>query len=328
MTLGEIFYKEIGPVLPRIQDRPYNIRERDGKRCDLDIRTGYNSMAKKVNKKLTLLQKSNLTRAEYRKRLNALKRSEMISKKINPKTHEPTRYMLKKLRVYQDVALGHANAKRVDKINGKIAAEYVKKGIAELRGNFFVVPKSSPKEKLVIDQGYLTTLKPMEMGEQRIVILPYTLRDLNELVDLLLDKDSKINQLKSPLDYFGFQLYGHNIIVGQPSAKELAKYIMTHYQHLLGTNTRKDTMTDFNFVMYRFKTRDRQLRAEPYKGEQIIHVKRKRKKETNWERERRRKRQRNKKAQYRKSRSPEQIALDRQRDLERYYRGKGKGKKK
>lgn len=284
--------------------------------------------SKKVKRKLTLLQKSELTRAEYRKRLTALKRSEMLSKRIEPKTHEPTRYMLKKLKTFQDVAIGHANAKRVDKIDGSIAAEYVKKGIAELRGNYFVVPKSSPKEKLVIDRGFLSTIKPMEMGEQRIVILPYTLRDLNEVVDILLDKESEINQLKSKLDYFGFQIYGQNIIVGQPSAKELAKYIMTHYQHLLGLNTRSDQMKDFNFVMYRFKSRDRQLRAEPYKGEKIIHYRKKKKKLTTWERERQLRRQRNKKAMYRSNRSEEQIAIEKLRDRARYFKNKNKGKKK
>jgi hypothetical protein len=294
-----------------------------------DIKTGYSVMVKKVKRKLTLLQKSNLTRAEYRKRLNALKRSEMLAKRIVPKTHEPTRYMLKKLKTFQDVALGHANAKRIDKIDGNTAAAYIRKGIAELRNNYFIVPKSSPKEKLVIDRGFLTTIKPMEMGEQRVIILPYTLRDLNEVVEILLDKESEINQLKARLDYFGFQIFGQNIIVGQPSAKELAKYIMTHYQHLLGLNTRSDQMKDFNFVMYRFKSRDRQLRAEPYKGEQIIHYRKKKKKLTSWERERQLKRQRNKKAIYREKRSEEQIALERARDRARYYKNKARrGKKK
>lgn len=223
--------------------------------------------------KKSLLEKKGLTRREYARQLAALKKAGVVSKRIDARSHTPTRYMLNKIRKYKDVSSGHAFTVPVKKVPENIRAQYKERGVIEERDKFFIVPKTQANQRAQIVKGHIALYHPLSNGEHRVIFLPFKPEQMSELISLLRDSESELNQMKEKNEYFGFQLYGNNSLVGLPTAGELATYLQDRYAHILNNaKWNKNAMQDLNFVLMRFKNTVGRPTIEPYIGERISHI--------------------------------------------------------
>lgn len=201
-----------------------------------------------------LLKNAQKTIRQYRHELAVLKRQGIVAKRISAKSHQPTRYMMRKIKSYADVAAENALAKPIAKLSPHRARNYLETGVARKEGKFIIVPKTHAKETLKIERGHLVRVRPLLNGEVDFMLLPFSADNLNELVTELRDRDSEINTLKGPRDQLGFQLYGNNSLEGSASAEELANYIERNYTHILNNPQYSyDAVQNLNFVLMRFR---------------------------------------------------------------------------
>jgi hypothetical protein len=206
-----------------------------------------------------LLKKANKDLKSYRSEIRALKKQGIVSKKIDPRTQRPTKYMLSKIRRFGDVIRGDVNAVKAspDQIR-----QYTEKGLLEARGNFLIVPKDSADQTARMRKGLVAKYRPLKNGQERKVILPYRATDLEQLAHQIKDNAADIDKMKEPTEQFGFQLYGHNSLAGEPDAERLAEYILRRYAHMF---KRKDSLKEF--VLIRFKNKTGHPLSPPLQGE-------------------------------------------------------------
>lgn len=284
-------------------------------------------------KRNTLLQRKGLSRKEYAKRIATLKKQGIVSKSIDARSHKPTRYMLDKIRKYQDVATGMANAVRADKIRDDVRERYIERGIAQERDRFLVVPKSAANQKADISRGHIQLTNRLKHGEEQILLLPFKPRDFNEMLELIRDNASGINAMKYGDEQFGFQLFGHNSKVGYPDAEFMVERMVEQYRHILHNDrSSRQAVQDLNFVLLRFKHRKGMPLSAPYRGEKISHIRPKRKEFiSEWEKQHTNRYRAGAKRRRRARETEEQTEkrLERQREYQREYaRKKAKEKKK
>jgi hypothetical protein len=212
-----------------------------------------------------LLRRAQLDVREYRKEISLLKKQGIISKKIDARTHTPTRYMLSKLKKFKDVATGHALAVPVSKLPKGRADEYVSRGTMRQVGGFVVVPKTAVRQRADVVKGHIATYTLLGSGEERVIFLPYGGNRLSDIVAQLKDHESEINQLKGSKEQFGFQLFGHNSKRGFPDAETFRSYLEDQYSHILAKP--KDNREAFqHFVIIRFRNKKGMPQGEPYEG--------------------------------------------------------------
>lgn len=237
-------------------------RKNDAERALSQAKKNADSYRRKAKQ---LLKAAKLDVKEYKKELAQLKKQGIVSKRIDARSHKPTRYMLTKIRKFKDVATGHAMAIPVSKVPSERRSKYISKGTARQQGEFLIVPKTATNQRADVVKGHIATYTNLGMGEERVIFLPFEAKDLNDIVKQLEDHESEINQLKEPNEQFGFQLFGHNAKRGFVDADDLHKYLTQNYSHLL-TSPKQAQEALQEFVLIRFRNRKGIPDMEPYHG--------------------------------------------------------------
>lgn len=221
-------------------------------------------------KSKALLKAAQLDVREYRKQLATLKKQEIVSKRVDVRSHLPTRYMMNKLKKFKGVALGHELAVPVSKVSTHRARQYTEKGIANRIEKFLIVPKTAVKQKADVYKGHIRTTTQLERGEVSEIKYPATVHDMHDIIEWLAEHEQTLNQLKGPRDQFGFQLSGHNSRQGLANIRELIAYLMRYD----GSNPKergnifKGKSAIQEFVIFRFRPEKGSNRPnlEPYYG--------------------------------------------------------------
>lgn len=201
-----------------------------------------------------LLKKAGTDVKTVRRDISSLKKSGLVSSRIDVRKYYPSKYMLRKIAQNKDVLSGEAVAVRAPK---KVREKYTKKGIFEQRGGTLIVPREYKNQRTRISRGLVELSRPLKMGEEIRLILPFKATDMENVANQLLS-DPTLNGMKKSDELFGFRLFGHNMAtIGFPTVEEFAEYILTRYQHLFsGRNGREGVK---HFEMFRFKSRNSQL---------------------------------------------------------------------
>lgn len=255
-----------------------------------------------------LLQRARIDLKEYRKELKTLQKQGIVSKRIVPFKHIPTRYMVSKLKKFKGVAVGHELAVSAKRLSAHTQRLYLERGLAQRIGNFFVVPKTAEKQRADIHKDHIRITTQLNRGDEQVIKIPARLEDLNNFLQWANDNETLLNNLKGPRDQFGFQLFGHNAKVGFPNIQALIAHL-NKYAHILG-NHRASKQAIQEFVLIRFRPSKRGLvhpTIEPYYGEKKYSNKRpKSRKEQRRNEEYRREKERKRKARYRMQENVEQ----------------------
>jgi hypothetical protein len=298
-------------------------------------KSGASSSVRQAEKSVKAIQarsKQLLKRAEldvrgYRKQLTALKKQGIVSKRINTRSHQPTKYMLGKLRKFKGVALGHELAVPITKISTHRARQYTEKGIASQIGKFLVVPKTAVRQKADVYKGHIRTTTELKRGVEEVIKFPARLDDMHDVLNWLAENEQIVNELKGPKGQLGFQLAGHNSRVGLANVRELIKYLQKYDgsdPRLRGNifgKTSKNLVTEFVLIRFRpGRGETAHPQMEPYYG--VKRYSRGRGKDRKDERrneEYRRENERKRKARQRMAESAEahEQRLERQRQRDR-----------
>lgn len=220
-----------------------------------------------------LLKRAQLNVREYRKEVATLKKQGIVSKRINAATHQPTKYMLGKLKKFKGVAVGHELAIPISKISPHRARQYTEKGIASKIEKFLIVPKTAAKQKADVFKGHIRTTTELRRGEEEVIKFPATLQDMHDVLNWLAENEAMINEIKGPKGQLGFQLAGHNSRVGLANVKELIKYLQRYdgtdprlRGNIFGRNS-KTVVTEFVIIRFRpGRGQSVQPHMEPYYG--------------------------------------------------------------
>jgi hypothetical protein len=241
----------------------------------------------RINKqKQQLLKRANLDIRGYRKELSTLKKQGVVSARINAAQHNPTRYMVSKLKKFKGVASGRELAVPISKMSVHRAREYTEKGIAERVGKFLVVPKTAAKQKADIYKGNIRIRTGLANGEETVIKFPVSLHDLTDFIEWAEDHADILNIERGPSDQFGFQIFGHNAKRGFPNIQSLVNYLMrydgsTDEYGTSRSNLQGTPLDRMDFVLMRFrptKGRGDQVhpQLEPYYGKKKYSSKGKR----------------------------------------------------
>lgn len=292
------------------------------------VRQVERSLAEIRKRSKKLLKRANLDVKEYRKQLSTLKKQGLVSKRINAARHHPTRYMLKKIKTFKDVAVGRELAFPIAKLSPHRARQYVEKGIAQRIGKFITVPRTAVKQKADVYKGHIEITTQLNKGEERVIHMPAYLEDMHDVLEWLAENEDKVNELKGSKGQLGFQLQGHNSRVGLANVKELISYL----QRYDGSDPRlrgnifnghsKQVRAEFVIIRFRpGKGKEPTPQMEPYFGVKRYSKGRGKKdrKDARRGEERRRENERLRKARQRMAEDKEQHErrLERQRQRDR-----------
>jgi hypothetical protein len=205
-----------------------------------------------------LLKKAGKDVRTVRHEVSELKKAGLVSKRVNVRSYLPSKYMLRKIQQNADVLRGEMIAVPAPK---KVREKYTRKGIFEQRGSTLIVPREYANQKTRINRGLVEISRNLRMGEEVRLILPFKATDMEGIANKLL-ADPTLNGMKQPDELFGFRLFGHNMAtIGFPSVEEFASYILTKYQHLFSGKDGREGVK--HFEMFRFKSRDSQMKEGP-----------------------------------------------------------------
>ena len=251
------------------------------------------------NRAKKLLQKHNKDIRAVRSEVAALKKAGIISSRIDARSYQPSAYMLKKIAANRDILEGRAVAVKTPK---KIRQKYIEKGMFEERGGALIVPKDRADQRVKIQRGLVAVSRPLAMGEEQRLILPFKATDMEGVAEGL-RLDPTLGGMKKPDELFGFRLFGHNMAtIGFPDADELADYIQTRYKHLFsGENGRLAVQ---QFELLKFRSRDSAMKEGPESRKQ--YSAQERKQGNQWAIDRRKKVAAARKAKLREKETPEQ----------------------
>lgn len=272
-----------------------------------------------------LLAKANTDIRAVRRDVAALKRAGIVSKRIDVRSYQPSRYMLNKIKQNADILKGDAIAV---KAAPAVRKKYREAGTFETRGATIIVPKDRANQRAKISRGLIETITRLKNGEERKIILPFKGKDLKDIAERLAT-DESLNGLKDPLELFGARIFGHNMSsgFGFPDADELANYILTNYNHLFSGKNAQAALQNFELV--RFVADDSTMSQGPSDNKSIDDEYRNRNKQGNqWAIEQRKKRQALRKQKMRSKETPEQTTrrLAEQRERSRRNRENKRGK--
>lgn len=258
-----------------------------------------------------LLKNAGKDLRSFRHEVAVLKKAGVVAKYKDVRRQAPTRYMLRKVKNFADVIRGDVIPVRAKK---EVREKYKEKGMFEERGPFIIVPREEAKQRVKIRKGMVTSYRPLRMGEERKVFLPYKVGDLEALAVALRD-DPTLNGLKEPDEQFAFRLFKHNSHIGFVDSEELADYIEKNYRRLFGNHIAFE-----NFVLMRFKNSAGHLVGEYPEEERYYDRPRKKRKQTpkrDFIAKQRRERDAERKAQERANETPEQKRrrLDKQKTI-------------
>lgn len=255
-----------------------------------------------------ILQNAGKDIRQVRSEVSKLKKLGLVSKRIDARTYQPSRYMIGKLKKNADILAGEAIAVKAPPA---VRKKYVEKGLFEQRGAVLIVPKEAANQRARISRGLIETTRPLKYGEEVKLILPFKATDMESVANRL-KSDPTLDGMKQPDELFGFRLFGHNMnTIGFPDANELADYILTRYTHLFSGKNGQAAVKQF--VLFRFKSRDSQLSEAPETGK--VWTPRKKRQESQWSYNRRLERDALRKKKARENETPEERKkrLDKQR---------------
>lgn len=262
-----------------------------------------------------LLKQANRDVRSVRHDVAQLKKAGLVAKRVNARSYLPTKYMLRKIERNRDILSGEAVAVPAPK---NVREKYA--GIFEPRGSTLIVPKEHAEQKTRISRGLVEFRTPLKNGEMVRLTLPFKATDMENVANKLL-ADPTLDGMKRPDELFGFRLYGHNMqSFGFPNVEELADYILTRYSHLFsGKNGREGVK---HFQLFRFKSRNSQMRPSPEDEKLYNPGRRKKKRDNRFIIEKRLDRDAARKARKREKETPEQrkARLDYQRRYQAQYR--------
>jgi len=255
-----------------------------------------------------LLAKAGKDLRQVRSEVSALKKVGIVSKRIDARNYQPSRYMLEKLRKNADILEGKSIAIKAPR---SVRQKYADSDLFEARGASLIVPREYENQRTRINRGMIEISRSLKVGEERRVVLPFKPTDMEEIANKL-RSDPTLDGLKEPNELFGFRLFGHNMnTIGFPDANELADYILTRYTHLFtGKNGRAAVK---HFELLRFKASDSQLAEGPEGGK--VWTPKKERYKNEWAKGKARERDRLRKQKEREKEKPEtrQKRLDKQR---------------
>lgn len=276
-----------------------------------------------------LLSRAQLDVREYRRELKNLKKQQIVSKRINAATHQPTRYMIRKIKKFKGVAVGHELAIAVKKMSPHRARLYSEKGLARIVDGFLLRPKTAAKQKIKVHKDHIQITTELQRGQEDVIPLPTRLEDMHDILNWLYENEQMVNELKGPKGQLGFQLAGHNSRVGLANVKELTKYLQKYdgsdprlRGNIFNGHSRQIAS---EFVIIRFrpaKGGKAQPTMDPFYGvKRYSKGRRKDRKDERRGDDYRRKRERERKARQRMAEDKDQhkarLAKQRQRDRER-----------
>ena len=280
------------------------------------------------NRSKQLLKRAQLDLREYRKELATLKKQGIVSKRVEVRSHQPTRYMLGKLKKFKGVALGHELAVPIAKVSPHRARQYTEKGIASQIEKFLVVPRTAARQKADVYKGHIRTTTELNRGQEEVIKFPSRLEDMHDVLNWLADNDQMINELKGPKGQLGFQLAGHNSRVGLANVRELISYLQKYdgsdprLRGNIFNGSSKKLVTEFVLIRFRPGRGSNTPEMEPYYG--VKRYSRGRGKDRKDERrgeEYKREKERERKARQRFAESKDQhetrLAKQRKRDRDR-----------
>jgi hypothetical protein len=269
-----------------------------------------------------LLAKANTDIKSVRKDVAALKKAGIVSKRVDVRRYQPTRYMLNKIKQNADILKGEAIAV---KAAPEIRKKYREAGTFETRGATIIVPKDRANQTAKISRGLVETRTRLKNGEERKIILPFKGKDLKDIAERLA-VDESLGGLKDPLELFGARIFGHNIAggFGFPDADELGNYILRNYNHLFAGKNKQAALQNFELV--RFVADDSMMQES--KGVIDDEYRKRNKQGNQWAIDRRKERDALRKAALRKKETDEQRAnrLAAQRERSARNRANKKGK--
>lgn len=195
-----------------------------------------------------LLQKANTDIRAVRRDVAALKRAGIVSKRIDVRSYQPSRYMLNKIKRNADIIKGEAIAV---KASPDIRKKYREAGTFETRGAAIIVPKDRANQTAKIRRGLVETRTRLKNGEERKIILPFKGKDLKDIAERLAD-DESLDGLKDPFELFGARIFGHNMSsgFGFPDTEQLGNYILNNYNHLFSGKNAQPAVRNFELVRF------------------------------------------------------------------------------
>lgn len=259
-----------------------------------------------------------------RREVSALKKAGIVSKRIDARTYQPSKYMLKKIAANKDILSGEAIAVKASK---EIREKYVSAGVFETRGGAVIVPKDRANQRARIKRGLIETKTKLKNGEEQKIILPFKANSLQDIAEKLRD-DPSLDGLKDPNELWGARLFGHNIAsgFGFPDGDELANYILEHYQRFFSGKNKQAALRNFELV--RFYADDSTMpESDPSRRIVDDEYRRRNKQGNQWANDRRKKRKALQKKLRRERETPEQREkrLSEQRERSRRNREQKKG---
>lgn len=273
-----------------------------------------------------LLKRAELDVRQYRHQLSVLKTQGIISNKVQPRSHQPTRYMLNKLKKFKGVALGHELAVPIAKVSPHRARQYTEKGIASQIEKFLVVPKTAAKQKADVYKGHIRTTTELRRGQEEVIKFPARLDDMHDVLSWLAQNENTVNDLKGPKGQLGFQLAGHNSRVGLANVRELISYLQKYdgsdprlRGNIFGKSSRQ-LVTEFVLIRFRPAKGANTPQMEPYYGVKRYSPGRKKdRKDERRNSEYRRENERKRKARQRMAESAEayEARLEKQKNYDR-----------
>lgn len=186
-----------------------------------------------------------------RKDVSTLKKSGLVSKRVNAASYFPTKYMLNKIEKNRDVISGEAVAVRASK---DVRSKYVNKGLFEQRGSSLIVPKEYSNQKTRISRGMVEISRPLKRGEERRLILPFKATDMEQVATKMLE-NPEFENMKEPDELFGFRMYGHTMeTFGFPNLEMFAEYVLQNYKHMFKGKKGKEGVKHFELVRFKNNT--------------------------------------------------------------------------
>jgi hypothetical protein len=220
----------------------------------------------------SLLKRAQLNVREYRKELSTLRKQGVVSRRIDARSHQPTRYMLRKIKKFKAVALGHELAIPTAKLSPHRARQYTEKGLAERIGKFLVFPKTAVKQKADIFKGHIRTTTELTRGQEEVIKFPARLDDMHDVLNWLDENEEMINDLKGPRGQLGFQLSGYNSREGLANVQALIKYLHQYngsdprYRGNIFNGDSHEIVKEFVIIRFRPTKGSVRPQMEPYYG--------------------------------------------------------------
>ena len=166
----------------------------------------------------------------FRSAVAKLKKKGVVSKRVDARSQEPTRYMRSKVRSFEDVLTGRSLAVKAPK---DIRQKYIDAGVFQARGSFLIVPKEDARSRARIKKGrdLVEITTPLRWGEEHEIVLPFKATNMMDLANKI-SENKNFDELKRPDEQFAFRLFGHNSRKAFVNGQEFADHVLRNYQHL------------------------------------------------------------------------------------------------